>query len=405
MLSQRRATRASRQPVARPSTGPAPHALADRPAAVALAAGVAGTLFVLARLAVAAHGDTSRFVMAGTDFVDPATAPAGLHVFPGSGYDGQFYYRLALDPADLAHRAFGITLDAGFRVQRIGLSVVSWAASAGRHPLVPDAMIAVNLAALTVLAFLGALIARDAGRRAVWGLLVPGFWGFLFSIGRDLPEVVASCFLVGGIVLLRRNRPVAAGIALAAAALTLETTLDVAIAIFVVFAFEVVRGRRRAGRRDLAWVLPGLAFVAWQVVGWVATGALPMRADTGNNLAVPLVNPVGATAHYLAHPFSGSALVWLGELFVLGVVTLVAGWSLWRARVPAWVRLAWGISLLVALSLSHTVWYGKANFRGFEDLYLLSVIVLLGSRRRLWPIALVVAVAWGVTFAHYVVAM
>lgn len=379
--------------------------LADRPVAVALAAGAAGALFVLARLAVVARGDTSRFVMAGTDFVDPTAAPAGLHVFTGSGYDGQFYYRLALDPLDLAHRAFGITLDAGFRVQRIGLSALSWIASGGHHALVPDAMIAVNLAALTVLAFLGALLARDAGRRAAWGLLVPGYWGFLFSIGRDLPEVVASCFLVAGIVLLRRNRPIAAGIMLAAAALTLETTLDVAIAIFAVFAFEIVRGRRRPGRRDLAWLLPGLAFVAWQIAGWAATGVIPMRADTGDNIAAPLVNPIGATVHYLLHPFAATSLVWLGELFVLGVVTLVAGWSLRRAAVPPWVRLAWGIALLVALSLSHGVWYGTANFRGFEDLYLLSVIVLLGSRRRLWPIAAIVAVAWGVNFAHYVVAM
>lgn len=375
------------------------------PATPAVVAALGGVVFVLLRLLVIAKGDVSRFVMAGRDFVDPATAPRGLHVFPGTGYDGQFYYRLALDPADLSKTAFGITLDAGFRIQRIGLSVLSWLASAGQHQLVPDAEIGVNLAALVVLAGLGGLIAKDAGRHAAWGLLVAGYWGFLFSIGRDLPEVVASCFLVGGLVALRRDRSFLAGALFACAVLTLETTLDVVIAVALVSIVQITRRKRRPGPRDAAWVLPGLAFVGWQLVGWSATGTLPMRADTGDNIAAPLVNPLGALAHYLAHPASASSLVWLGQLFVLAAVSFLAGWTLLRSRVPTWEKLAWGIALLVALSLAHGVWYGKANFRGFEDLYLLSCVVLLGSRHRLWLPAALVGVAWAVTFAHYVVSL
>jgi len=358
---------------------------------------------VLARLFVVARGDLTRFVMAGRDFVNPAAAPRGLHVFAGSGYDGQFYYRLGLDPADLHKSAFGITLDAGFRVQRIGLPVLSWIASGGQHQLLPDAIVAVNLAALVVLAWLGALIAREAGRHSAWGLLVAGYWGFLFSIGRDLPEVVASCFLVGGLVALRRGRPVTAGIVLACAVLTLETTLDVVIAVALVSVLQIARRTRRPGARDLSWVLPGLAFVGWQLTGWAVTGTLPMRADTGDNLGAPAVAMVGAIVHYLSRIATGGSLLWLGECFVLAVVTLAAAWSLPRARVPVWEKTAWVIAFLVAISLARGIWYGRADFRGFEDLYLLSSMVLLGSRHRLWVPAALVAVAWVVTFAHHVV--
>ncbi len=370
----------------------------------AVVAALGGTLFVLARLFVVAKGDLSRFVMAGRDFVDPATAPPGLHVFPGTGYDGQFYYRLALDPANLHKTAFGVTLDAGFRIQRIGMSALAWLVSGGQHQLVPASLVAVNLAALVVLAWLGGLIARDAGRHAAWGLLVAGYWGFLFSIGRDLPEVVASCFLVAGLVALRRSRPVLAGVVLACAVLTLETTLDVVIAVaLVAFVQVVVRRSRRPGMRDAAWVVPLLAFVGWQLTGWAVTGTLPMRADTGDNLGVPFVAMVGAIVHYLVRITSLGSLVWLGELFVLAVVTLYAAWSLVRSRVPVWEKTAWVIALLVAVSLARGIWYGRADFRGFEDLYLLSSIVLLGSRHRLWLPAALVAVAWVVTFAHHVV--
>ena len=55
-------------------------------------------VFLLMRLR--AHGyDPSYFVTAGDQFVDVARVPGSLSVLKNSsGYDGQFYYRLALDP-------------------------------------------------------------------------------------------------------------------------------------------------------------------------------------------------------------------------------------------------------------------------------------------------------------------
>lgn len=382
------------------AAGSVPVAL-NTPAVPAFAAAIGGVTFVLLRLAFAAKGEVTRFIVAGSRYTNAKRAPAGLHVFR-TGYDGQFYYRLALDPADLSRTAFGITLDSPFRLERIGYPVLSWLAAAGQRGLVPSSEIAVNLAALTVLAFLGGVLAKDSGRHAAWGLLVAGYWGFLFSIGRDLPEVVASCFLVAGLVALRRSRPVLAGFLLAGAVLTLETTLDVVVAVALVSIVQLIRCRR-VRRHDAAWVIPAVAFVGWQLVGLAASGTLPMRADTADNLGLPAVNMIAAVAHYLGLLPSHASVIWLGEFFVLALVTVAAGWNVRRAGLPLWERVAWGVAVLVGLCAARDLWYGQVDLRAFEDVYLLSAIVLLGSRRRLWLIGTVVTIAWLVTFARRVV--
>jgi len=52
------------------------------------------------------------------------------------GYDRQFFYRLAINPADFARTAYGITVDQPYRFMRIGYPVITWLASAGQRALV-----------------------------------------------------------------------------------------------------------------------------------------------------------------------------------------------------------------------------------------------------------------------------
>ena len=109
----------------------------DRPAFAAAVAVVAATRFVVLRLEIFAHGDLTRFIDAGRSFVNPSQAPHGLIVVPGTGYDGEFYYRLAIDPANLHRTAYGITFDSAYRLQRITYSSIVWLASGGQRSLVP----------------------------------------------------------------------------------------------------------------------------------------------------------------------------------------------------------------------------------------------------------------------------
>jgi hypothetical protein len=266
--------------------------------------------------------------------------------------------------------------------------------------VIPDALVGVNVAALGAMGWFSALVARESGRRALWGLLIVGYFGFLFSLGRDLTEICEACFLVGALLAWRRRRPVIAGALLAAAVLSLETALVVVGAVSLVALVQIVTGRRRTGWPDLAWVIPAAAYVAWQLVGWAITGELPLRADAGDNLTYPFIAAVDATGHYVRLLPSSHSLIWLGELVVLVLVACLATASIRGARVPAHEKVAFVFSLVLAVCLTKSIWYGHADFRGFDDVYVLSCLLLLGSDRRLRIVAALVAVAWAVTFVH-----
>ena len=379
-----------------------PVALPDSPVLPAAIAGVAGILFVVLRLLVVARGDPSRFVVAGTTFTDPATAPHGLHIFPNNGYDGQFFYRLGLAPVRMAHTAFGIRLDTTYRLQRIGYPALAWLFTGGQHRMLPDVLIILNVVGLAVLAWLGAVLAQDCGRHALWGLVFAAYFGAVLSLSRDLAEIVAACFTLAGLIALRRARPILAGGALAAAALTRETALVIVAAVALVRLSQMVRSKARPGRDDLAWVIPSVVFGAWQLTVKAVTGSLPARSDAGSNLSFPLTAMVGGIHHFLTLMPSKTATIWFGELIVLAVVASLAGWSLRGSSVPAHEKLSWALMLLLLVSLSSAVWSNSADFRAFDELFLLSWLVLLGARRWNYVPALMTAGAWMVVAIYHV---
>ena len=79
----------------------------DRPLAIAAVALALHSLYVLLRLALSGW-DPAAFISAGDAWTDQAATPGKIPVIPNSvGYDGQFYYRLALDPLPTERTAAG----------------------------------------------------------------------------------------------------------------------------------------------------------------------------------------------------------------------------------------------------------------------------------------------------------
>jgi hypothetical protein len=377
------------QETGNPAGAPPPGSLAartNRPAATALIAGLIAAGFTLARWQTWAGGRIGRFILVGRHFATPSQLPHGMPVAKTYGYDGQFFYRLALNPLNFHHTAYGITMDRPYRFMRIGYPVITWLVSAGQHSLVPVMLVAVNIAAIAALGWLGARFALDGGRHALAGLLVPGYFGLLTSLGRDTAEPLAAACLLAGLLAVRARRPALAAFFLAYGALTRETVMVAVAALAIVRVTGMLRGRVRPGRDDLAWVVPAAAFAVWEVVVKLAIGTVPLLADGGRNAGAPFIAPYQAFRHNLGHihlhQFEQYDL-WFLELAVLVAFAVAALVCLRSTSAPGHERLALVLYLVEICVVTPSTWNSlDADMRSFIEAYLLAVIILLGTPRR-----------------------
>ncbi len=358
----------------------------NRPAAAALIATLAATAFTLVRWQTWAHGRISRFILVGRHFATPSQLPRGMPVAKTYGYDGQFFYRLALNPLNFHHTAYGITMDRPYRYMRVGYPAFTWLVSLGQHFLVPVMLVAVNIAAIGALGYLGALFAAEGGRHALAGLLMPGYFGLITSLSRDTAEPLAAACLLAGLLAIRARRPVLAAALLAYGALTRETVMVAVAAIAIMRVIGIVRGRTRPGREDLAWVVPAVVFAAWEVVVKAATGSVPLLADGGRNAGAPFIAPLQAFRHNLGHvhlhQFEQYDL-WFLELAILACFSVAALLCLRSTNAPVHERLAFILYLVEICVVTPSTWNSlDADMRSFIEVYLLAVIILLGTPRR-----------------------
>lgn len=321
--------------------------------------------------------DLTRFVMAGDKYVDAAQADPGLYIEKNAtGYDGQFYYRLAIQPFSSAERAAGVAFDAPhYRSQRIVYPLLAHLLALGQPAWVPPALLVINLLALCGIAFLGSRLAQQQGRSPVWGAAFALYFGFFMSFVRDLGEILAVFFLLAGLLLARR-KPVAAALLLTLAVLTKETALIFTLAVLAAAFLE-------RWKRWPVFLLPALTYAVWQGVLTLRFGSI-----------------TGDVANHIGLPFSGLWIFWQyainsGDTYNLVILALIALFSLAAllgvllGHAPLALKLAFLGYFALAAFLTNAVWFDQWSFmRALSEFYISGLAVCLGIRKNslvLWP--------------------
>lgn len=382
--------------------GSVPHRVPDRwwvPGVGALLLAVAFVAVLLVR----AGGDPSILVHAGPPWTHADEAPASLTVQAADqAYDGQFFYRLGVSPWSTERIVGGVENDLpSLRNARWGFGALAWVTSGGDADLVPWALIALNLAAAFAVGALGGAFAGTSGRHAAWGLLFFLWPGFAYSLSLDTSELVASAFVLAGLLAARKRRASIATAALIAAVLTRDTTAVVPFGFAIAGAWSMLGlgaveragsdvglspGRVPApmsGVRALATgAVPLAVFVVWQLVQRSRFGSLPLTSSGDNNLSGPLVGFAQEVGRLLP-PGSGEEAFRL--LFALGLVGLLVlgAWCV-CSRAPRPERVAWVAAAGVVVLLSKVLWVGATAFmRAGTELGLMTTVVVLGTETRL----------------------
>jgi hypothetical protein len=362
--------------------------------------------FVLVRLVLATS--VAGFAVAGDRFVDPALTPDPLPVTAESGgYDGQFVYRLALEPWTHQATAYGITLDnPAYRQQRIATPVLAWAV--GLLPGVSTllALLLVNVAALTVAAAFAVRLAVALGRHPLTGLVLALPAGMPISLGRHLTEPVAWAAVLAGLWYARQRRWPPAAAALTVAVLARETSLVVVAGLTAAELWRLLSGPDR-DRRAVAWLaLPAAAAVAWQLVLLQVWGVLPVRSGGPTNFGgLPVLGVLDTLAAGVPGPAVLTLVVTAERVGVLALFGYAA-WALAtrRAAVTGGEAAAWALSVLIAVALAG--WTSDVQFlRAVNEGIGLSVLVALSDRRSRagrWALLLAAAMACGVALEYAV---
>lgn len=351
----------------------------DSPHVVLLFAVIAYGTFILVRLAVHAW-DVSYFVTAGDAFTNPVDAPKGLTVLRGArGHDGQFYYRLALDPFTNHVTDYGITLDLpAYRQQRILYPVLANVLSFGNIDAVPVWMLAINYAGICAIAWVGANYARALGLHAASGLVFACYPGFVLTLARDFTEILAAALLLTTLWLARANRTGASAVFASLAVLARETTVLTA-ASFAGVSFWHSWKRRRLDRKGL-FIAPIVVCAAWQVYLRLNWGYFPSR-DTGT-LGVPFVSFASSLLDKASFA-SGQTIAGFLQMLLVAGFAVAAGLA-WRDSSAApHEKFAWVLYAALACVVSGNVWSEDWSFlRNLWELYIFSAVILLRSASR-----------------------
>jgi hypothetical protein len=337
-------------------------------------------LFIIARLG--AHGyDASYFVTAGDKFCDPHLVPKSLGVInKSSGYDGQFYYRLALNPFTSTRTEFGVTFDhPPHRQQRIVYPFLVWVLSMGRADRAPILLIVVNYLVLCLMGWIGGAYAQSMRQHALWGIVLPLYPGFLLTLSRDLTEIVEVGLLLAGLLLIRRGNHLLATFLLTLAALTKETSLLVPAGAMLACLAGVWQSKAGKALPWRLFLFPLITYGAWQVFLFYRWEQLSLSGRM-HTLGLPLL---GFIRFFLstAALTTASQRLWFVELwfivaFAVSVVCALGSTVAWKHE-----KLSWSLYVILVALLTRVVWVEDWAFlRALPEFYVLGAIIVIGSR-------------------------
>lgn len=354
----------------------------------------------------------SWLINAGETYYHAETDSRNIHYIPKSdGYDGQFYYRLALNPFTTEKSADGVTLDRpALRQQRLVYPLAVWVGSIGGRLNVPLMMIVVNIAFIFGLCLASARLVSRLGYPPQWCACICLFPGLFYAVKMDLTEPSLAFFLVLYFLYIYENRVRAAAVALALAMLSRESAIIIAAGKAIELLI-VVALKGEASKKRIFWTLfPFVPFAAWQ--GWLyrVWGEIPLLASGDANVGVPFSGFLKYVQWLLnsADAQSPVSFVHVAMILVVAGAAVVACVKRGKLCPPSYA--IWMLAYLAVFFVMGNPWNGTF-LRVFTGFYIAAAYIYLQVRPgvvgKLFPLAtalwFVAAVYESMSYDFYVI--
>lgn len=318
----------------------------------------------------------------GEKFADLNLIPKNLVVWKNDGYDGQFYYRLALNPFTSKVQEFGITLDIpSYRHQRIIYPLISWIISLGQKDFVPAILLIVNFIALLLIGLLGGYYAKSLRLHSFWGLVFVIHPGFPYTLIRDLTEILQACFILAALLLINTKRYLFASMVLTLAILTKETALIIPICLLLAF-------------KNRYFLIPVAGYLFWQAVLFLNWGQAPILL-ANLSLGPPLKGIESYLSYVLSFTTRDQRLGFIQISFIM-IFAISVFSAFVSSKAEAFKKIAFCLYFIMALFYTSFIWVADiAFFRALTEFYILGAAILISSKSKLkYAVFLLTAVIW-----------
>ncbi len=311
--------------------------------------------------------EPSYFILAGAENINKDQLPdSSIYLFDHQGYDGQYFYRYAINPWSIRQDEYGIHVDSpNYRKQRIVYPLLVWALSFGQVEAIPLLMILVNMAALFWIVFIGRKLLRTFNLPDFYALFPLLFSGLLFALSRNLSEVVESAFLITALYFGVQRKMGLYALFATITVLTKETSL----LLFAPLSFLILWEGTRKTTHFKSWLndlifsgYPLFFFLVWKF--FVKKSLLsPTFFNGGENFS--------------STPFQGLYQGWLKT-------TDLSGWVGWPEAIIWHLSVIWifFLGFCVLKELTQSPYQSKTIWLGFSSLFWL--VVSLFFTHKIW---------------------
>ena len=352
-------------------------------------------LFVVARFSFGGF-NFSRFIVAGSDFVQADTEHPNLIINEGQGYDGQFFYRYAHHPFNKEKTAYGVTVDhIEYRIQRIVYPASVWLFSiGGTKSLIPFFLVLLNVLAFVGIFFISLKICEHYNADKLLAILPLFLFGAYMSLARDTSEIFEVFFFSLAIYsIIKENFFLFVG-SILLSIFSRETSLIAIGPLTFLYVLKLIKTNKLNGLLILKLIslsVPFVAMVCWKYYLHVSIHS-EVLVDGSQNLSLPFVGVYyGAINNFnflddkstFETIFWSSFLVW-NIVFVVSVIKAIKFKQIMKLDVASMLTIVYLFWAVFSLFLGPAIYIDDWGFvRIFTLWNMIGFFILMINNRML----------------------